>query len=45
MRVWCCTDDCDMVNEGKAMDCPVDGTFYICLRCNTKIVVFEVEKQ
>ena len=41
MRIWCCNCDVDMQNKGIALDCPIDGVFYICPECNVRIVVFE----
>jgi len=44
-RVWCCRCDVNMLKEGVAMDCPTDGVFYYCLRCNARIVIFEKEEE
>lgn len=40
LRLWCTKCDVDMVDKGFALDCPEDGTFYICPTCNRRIVVF-----
>ena len=41
MRIWCCGCDKNMKYDGKALDHPVDGSFYICPGCQIKIVVFK----
>ena len=40
LRIWCTKCDVDMVDKGIALDCPNDGTFYVCPTCNYRIVVF-----
>jgi len=38
----CCTK-CDMIleNKGIALDCPDDGIFYECPKCNYRIVILK----
>jgi len=43
IRIWCTHCDEDMVDSGIAMDCPIDGRFYVCPKCNFRIVVFQGE--
>ena len=40
IRVYCTNCDINMVYNGIALDCPIDGTFYICKKCNHRIVIF-----
>ena len=44
-RIYCTDCDCDMEYFGKALDCPVNGSFYICPICKHRIVVFEKENK
>ncbi len=39
-RVWCTKCDIDLENKGIALDCPEDGIFYECPKCNYRIVIF-----
>ena len=39
-KVWCTKCDRNMSISGNAMDCPVDGVFYICPKCGNRIVIF-----
>ena len=41
LRIWCTECDVDMVDKGIALDCPEDGTFYVCPTCNHRIVIFK----
>ena len=41
IRIWCTQCDVDMEEKGKALDCPNDGIFYVCLKCKFRIAVFE----
>lgn len=43
LRIWCTKCDIDMIKKGIALDCPKDGTFYICPTCGIRIAVFENE--
>ncbi len=45
IRIWCTQCDVDMEKKGIALDCPKDGTFYICPKCKHRIVVFGKEKR
>ena len=40
IRIWCTKCDVDMIEKGIALDCPIDGIFYICPSCNYRIVYF-----
>ena len=40
IRIWCTKCDIDMVESGIALDCPIDGIFFICPSCNHRIVYF-----
>ena len=44
MRAWCCVCDEDMIDEGIAMDCDEDGTFFSCPECKVRIVVYVKEE-
>lgn len=40
-KIWCTKCDVVLENKGVALDCPEDGTFYVCPKCNCRIVIFE----
>lgn len=40
IRIWCTNCDCNMKDKGIAMDYPIDGVFFVCPKCNYRIVVF-----
>ena len=42
-RIWCTDCDINMEEYGDALDCPVDGKFFICPLCDHRIVVFMEE--
>jgi len=41
VRVYCTKCDVDMKNSGIALDCPSDGVFYICPKCQIRIVIYK----
>jgi len=42
-RFWCTKCDIELENKGIALDCPEDGTFYVCPKCNYRIVILKKE--
>ena len=40
-KYWCCKCDISMENKGVALDCPEDGIFYECPKCNYRIVILK----
>ncbi|KKL98884.1 hypothetical protein LCGC14_1819980 [marine sediment metagenome] len=44
LKIWCTKCDVVLKKKGVALDCPEDGIFYVCPKCEYKIVVFENER-
>ena len=40
-KFWCTKCDIKLENKGIALDCPEDGTFYECPKCNCRIVIIK----
>jgi len=43
-KIWCTHCNQWLIDSGTALDCPADGTFYICPGCSYRVVLFKISE-